>query len=361
MAEISVIVPIYNVEKYLRQCLDSIVNQTFKDIEIILIDDGSPDNCPKICDEYAKKDDRIKVIHKENGGYGQTMNIGLDRAIGKYIAIVEPDDYIDLKMYEDLYGIAEKYDSDIVKSCFYDNLQSKEIKRISKTQWSDSIPENKSFTIKEYPHFLYYHPSIWSCIYRKEFLNKHNIRFKEVLGAGWTDNLFQVQTMCLAEKINYTSKAYYYWRRLNYFESDALKDYTLPFKRSDEIHKWLEENNISDNGILVNLFRREVAYAAIVLGMKTIKDNRDCFKRIKRLISRCPSNFCKHENVKLNEIKTYKIIKISPELARFRILFKRTCKNLINIRLNKSEKRIILFGKLYQLNGMNTALKNIFL
>ena len=244
MAKVSVIVPVYGVEKYLREAIDSVLNQTLTDLEIILIDDGGKDNCPAIIDEYAQKDSRIIAIHKQNGGYGQTCNLGLSKATGEYIAILEPDDYIDSKMYEELYKIAQEYNSDIVKSCFYDNLQCSRVERIKKVKWNDYIPEDRSFTIKEYPYFLYYHPSIWTCIYKKEFLDKHNIRFVEAPGAGWTDNPFQVQTMCLAQRINYTSEAYYYWRRLNYFDSDDLKDYTIPFKRTDEIHKWLEENNI---------------------------------------------------------------------------------------------------------------------
>jgi len=173
--KISVIVPIYGVEKYLRECLDSILAQTLKDMEIILIDDGSKDACPQIIDEYALKDRRIKVIHKENGGYGQACNVGLSQATGEYVAIVEPDDYIDSDMYADLYAIAEKYNSDIVKSAFYNNFQAKEKTKLTKVKWEDFIPENKSFKIKEYPYFLYYHPSVWSCIYNREFLTKHNI------------------------------------------------------------------------------------------------------------------------------------------------------------------------------------------
>ena len=120
MAKISVIVPVYGVEKYLREAIDSLLKQTLSDIEILLIDDGGKDNCPQIIDEYAKKDNRIIAIHKQNGGYGQTCNLGLSKITGEYIAILEPDDYNDSKMYEDLYNIAIKYDSDIVKSCFYD-------------------------------------------------------------------------------------------------------------------------------------------------------------------------------------------------------------------------------------------------
>ena len=99
MDVISVIVPIYNTEKYLAKCLDSLINQTFQSLEIILIDDGSIDNSGKICDEYALNDDRIKVIHKENGGVSSARNAGLDLATGSYIAFVDPDDYIDPDMY----------------------------------------------------------------------------------------------------------------------------------------------------------------------------------------------------------------------------------------------------------------------
>ncbi len=97
---ISVIVPVYNVEKYLDRCVESIVNQTYKKLEIILIDDGSPDNCPKMCDDWAKKDSRIKVIHKENGGVSSARNCGLDEAKGEYISFVDSDDVIHSQFYE---------------------------------------------------------------------------------------------------------------------------------------------------------------------------------------------------------------------------------------------------------------------
>ena len=100
MGKVSIIVPIYNVEKYLSKCIESILSQTYKNIEIILVDDGSPDNSPQICDEYAKKDDRIIVIHKANGGVSSARNAGIDIATGKYIGFVDPDDYIENNMYE---------------------------------------------------------------------------------------------------------------------------------------------------------------------------------------------------------------------------------------------------------------------
>src|SRR5574344_2619201 len=129
MAKVSIILPIHDVEKYLRECLDSVISQTLTDIEIICVNDGSPDNCKIIIEEYAQKDKRIIVINKKNGGYGQACNVGLDAATGEYLAILEPDDYIEPQMYEDLYEAAVKNSLDIVKSCFYDNLQSKTLTR----------------------------------------------------------------------------------------------------------------------------------------------------------------------------------------------------------------------------------------
>ena len=104
--KISIIVPIYNVEKYLDECMLSLLNQTLEDIEIILVDDESPDNCPKMCDEYANKDKRVKVVHKKNGGLGLARNSGLDVATGEYVAFIDSDDFIDLDMMVHLYNVA---------------------------------------------------------------------------------------------------------------------------------------------------------------------------------------------------------------------------------------------------------------
>ena len=102
MSKVSIVMPAYNVEKYLRQCMDSIVNQTLKDIEIIPVDDGSPDKCGKIMDEYAAADSRIKPIHQSNGGYGKAVNAGINAATGEYIGIVETDDWAEPDMFEKL-------------------------------------------------------------------------------------------------------------------------------------------------------------------------------------------------------------------------------------------------------------------
>ncbi len=113
MSKISIIVPIYNVEKYLERCVDSLINQTYRDIEIVLVDDGSPDGCPAMCDEFAKADPRIKVVHKQNGGVSSARNAGVDNATGDLIAFVDPDDYVEYDFLEFLYSLMTQNDADI--------------------------------------------------------------------------------------------------------------------------------------------------------------------------------------------------------------------------------------------------------
>ena len=110
---ISIVIPVYKVEKYLEKCVESVINQTYKNLEILLVNDGSPDNCPKICDEYAQKDNRIKVIHKENGGLSDARNAGIDVATGKYITFIDSDDYISNDYVEYMYNLAQKHNAQI--------------------------------------------------------------------------------------------------------------------------------------------------------------------------------------------------------------------------------------------------------
>lgn len=148
---ISIIVPIYNVEKYLNRCVESIVNQTYKNLEIILVDDGSPDNCPKMCDEWAEKDSRIKVIHKENGGLSSARNAGLDAMSGEYLMFVDSDDYIHAKTLEILYNTIIENDCEMSVGRYIKVWDSK-------TEKSEFTHKNylydKNEYIKEFSHNL---------------------------------------------------------------------------------------------------------------------------------------------------------------------------------------------------------------
>ena len=158
--KVSIVMPTYNVEKYFRQCIESVINQTLKEIEIIPVDDGSPDNCGKIMDEYAEKDKRIKPIHKENGGYGSAVNLGIEKATGEYIAILETDDWVEPNAYELLYNEAKRNDTDMTKCMFYfynsfrkhkDNIENND-----KVYLYTNAPKGE-FNLKQYPQLLYKH------------------------------------------------------------------------------------------------------------------------------------------------------------------------------------------------------------
>ncbi len=178
--QISVIVPVYNVEVYLKECVDSIINQTYKNLEIILVDDGSPDKCGEICDRYAELDQRIKVIHKENGGLSQSRNRGLDAASGEFVSFVDSDDVLDPKMYETLAGLINKHGTDIAmcgytefsESYGYESetdIDDKEIVKYSEKGFAECLL--KDF----YLPYIY----VWNKLYRREKIGK--IRFPEGL------------------------------------------------------------------------------------------------------------------------------------------------------------------------------------
>lgn len=185
MIKVSIIVPVYNVEKYIQRCLESLVNQTLEDIEILIINDNTPDNSMKICEEYAKQDNRIKIFSKENEGLGLTRNYGIERANGEYIAFVDSDDYVSKDMCEVLYNAAKKNNADIVYGgIFYDDNNGKIVKSPCVEEeiiWKDNEvksllldfiatkPEEKKDTIMEV--------SVWKTLFRKEIFDRYNIRF----------------------------------------------------------------------------------------------------------------------------------------------------------------------------------------
>ncbi len=215
--KVSILIPTYNVEQYLRVCLDSAVNQTLEDIEIIVINDGSTDNCLSIAQEYADRDSRVKIIDKENGGYGMAMNRGLDLAVGEYIGIIEPDDYVDLHMFEDLYRLAKENALDFIKSDFNRFMHDRYGNLIFMYHKIAKQDENYRVVIKpsEEKKSFTYVMNTWSGIYRRAFLEEHGIRHHETPGASFQDNGFWFQTMMYAERAMFYDKPYYYNRRDN--------------------------------------------------------------------------------------------------------------------------------------------------
>lgn len=216
-AKVSVIVPVYNVEKYLTECMESIVGQTLRELEIICVNDGSTDGSLEILNSYAKKDDRVVVIDKPNGGYGHAMNTGLDRATGEYVGIVEPDDYIKLEMFEDLYTIAKEKDLDVIKADFHrfvhDEKGELQLKYYHLSK--DAEAYNKVVNPYDHPEVFRYVLNTWSGIYKRAFLEEYHIRHNETPGASFQDNGFWFQTFAQAQRMYFVDKPYYMNRRDN--------------------------------------------------------------------------------------------------------------------------------------------------
>lgn len=211
MPKVSILVPVYNVENYLVQCLEGIMAQSLADIEILCLDDGSTDKSGEILDAYAAEDERIQVIHKENSGYGKTMNLGLRKACGEYVGIVESDDFIDASMYEIMYENAIKYEADVVKTDFWQFMDHAEDYEpfVGETYYDRVLSgdEKRELFIRN--------PSIWSGLYQRDFLRKNKIWFSETPGASFQDIAFRIKVFACAERPLVLRKAFYHYRRDN--------------------------------------------------------------------------------------------------------------------------------------------------
>ena len=203
---ISVIVPVYKVEEYLSRCIDSILKQTYKNLEIILVDDGSPDNCGKICDEYALKDERIKVIHKQNGGLSSARNSGLDAATGEYVTFVDSDDWIDVAYVQTLKDVLENTASDM-SACIFCRTKGAEAER----KFFNNIPEiitcEKYFSVLSENSYAGY-----ACnkLFKKDIIEKNGIRFDEKIFNG-EDFPFVLEYLRFAEKTAFVKQDLYFY------------------------------------------------------------------------------------------------------------------------------------------------------
>lgn len=267
-ALVSVIVPIYNAEKYLDQCLDSITSQTHENLEVLCINDGSTDGSLAIIEAHAAADPRIRVIDKENGGYGQGCNRGIEAARGAWVSIVEPDDWIDPTMYEEMLAFADSFEEtiDIVKTPWTDihDWDDPEKQAPYPCLMKDRVKTSRHpFTLTEHPVLIELHPSIWSAIYRRDFLVEKGIRFIEYPGAGWADNPFLIETMVQAEAIVYLDKAFYNYRcdlpgsTLNHATDEAV---ARPFDRWLDMLAVLERLGVTDERIVMAHYLRGFNY-----------------------------------------------------------------------------------------------------
>lgn len=214
MPKVSIIIPVYNAEPYLRKCLESVAHQTLEDIEIVCVDDGSKDRSGVMLDEYAAHDSRFKVIHKENGGYGKAMNTGMNAATGEYIGIVEPDDYIEPAMFCTLYNKAKEFNLDLIKSGFrrFWHDGNGEIKSECEIPDKTGRLHGAILDLTENLAPYKFPMNTWTGIYKKEYLDRYNIRHHETPGASFQDNGFWLQTFWHARRAMFIPDIFYNYR-----------------------------------------------------------------------------------------------------------------------------------------------------
>ena len=206
MALLSILVPCYNVVRYVRQCLSSIENQTVKDFEVIVIDDGSNDGTSAIIDEFIEKDSRFKLLRKKNTGYGDSMNRGMAMACGKYLGIVESDDWIEPRMFELLIDKAQLFDLDLVRASYFFEKKSVSEKRKNYRISGQVIDPSTNKTS------FFCEPAIWCCLYKRQMLIENDVHFLPTPGAAFQDTSFSFKSMLFSKRVMLIDTPVYHYR-----------------------------------------------------------------------------------------------------------------------------------------------------
>ena len=256
--KISIIVPIYNVENYLSRCIDSILSQSFTDFELILVDDGSLDNCGKVCDEYALKDCRVRVFHKSNGGVSSARNLGLDNASGEWIAFVDPDDYVDNDYLYELFSSVMEYDSDFVATVEYEVQVPIKTTHLCYNDFSRLFTDYK----------MDYGPGPVGKLFKTNIIANRNIRFK--LNVHRSEDTLFVYHYLLESKdvvLIFSDKYYYDHSRPNSLsKSTASYESVLAGKQEfDRTFDLMKTKMNLDALAIANLTRTQVAFIDRVL------------------------------------------------------------------------------------------------
>lgn len=305
---ISVIVPIYNVEKYLDRCVDSIINQTYKNLEIILVDDGSPDNCPQMCDDYAKKDSRIKVVHKENGGLSDARNVGMEVATGEYVSFIDSDDYVSLDFYETLLETIVDNDSDIVECGvvkFYENEKF--------DKYNDDLKVTNYDTVDALDGLINENPfkqHVWNKLYKSNIA----LDIPYAVGKLNEDEFWTYQIFGKAKKVTRINKTmYYYFQR-----GSSIMGNGYNIKRLDALEgKMNRQAYIEKNFPILTTKAKVDLYGSCIFAYQSVlkfmsgKDKKKAGKIIKDYKNRCKLTNDEINNVDDSSRKYYKLAKLN--------------------------------------------------
>lgn len=283
---VSVIIPVYNRERYLYECMDSVKNQSLTEIEIICVDDGSTDRSSEILDGYAAVDSRIKVIHKENSGYGHSVNIGIQQACGEYIGIVEPDDYIGLQMLETLYFHGKQGQLDLVSSDYNWFCDGKEGRLFSaRMVYDDQRLYGKVLNPEKEPTVLKGNFINPACLFRRTYLIKNRIFHNETPGSAFQDRGFSFLALIYADRIMVTRDQFYYYRHDNPDSSigKSGNDIGIVMREYRMTGVKLKERGIEK--YLPELFRREYGSCRYAFARCAPEYKQECLYMISREFS----------------------------------------------------------------------------
>ena len=313
MVKVSVVVPVYNVEEYLEKCLTTLVNQTLKDIEIIVVNDGSPDNSQKIIDKYAKKYDNIHAYKKENGGLSDARNYGIKKATGEYIAFVDSDDYIELDMYEKMYNKAKSGNFDMVV-CDLNYVYPDKLVRAYSNIPTDTTNIKKAM--------LNIYPSAWNKIFKRKLLN--NLEFKK--GIWFEDVEFIYRLLPHIKTIGVVHEPFYgYLQREGSITRKQDKRIYNYIDNLNGVVDYYKENDLYDN------YKKELEYTyvryiyATFIKQATIFDQDEYNNAVKEAIKNVKEHFPKYRKNKYfyGSLKGYYLLSFNKLLAKLVYKMKR--------------------------------------
>ena len=310
---ISVIMPVYNVEEFVGKTIESVLNQTLKNIEFYAVDDGSTDDSGKICDEYAKKDKRLIVIHKKNGGAPEARNVAIDKAKGKYLYFIDSDDWIESDYLEKMYNLAEKNNADLVVTGFLMEYYQNGKEVTYNTKCENKIYKNQNdFRLNAYKYLNNSLLSLpWNKLYRSSIIKSNNIRFPKT---KWDDHHFNMEYLMDVEKVVMSSMMKYHWYRSRK-GSETMINYSDPnmYNKRKEHYEhilklcnhWYVSNEESIESISCYYVGR------LIQCIQEIADNKNISLKDKR----------KKVKIILNDEETIKALKHTKSLSKkFKIL-----------------------------------------
>ena len=291
---VSVIVPIYNTEEYLSECVESIIYQTYENLEIILVDDGSAESCRKLCDEYAKIDSRIVVIHKENGGLSSAREAGLSRVLGNYVMIVDSDDWIDLETIEKCVEEAEINNSDCVLFSYVKEYGNRSVPNYLFEEsfcYNESESEDKvhrriiGFRKDElqHPERIDNLSTVWGKLYKREIALKGKIVSEKEVGTS-EDTIFNVYALEDFKCISYINRCFYHYRRSN-LQAATMKYKPNLYENWKRLYQIFDEyiSNSEKEGIYREILWNRVACGVIGLGLNEANAKNSIFIKRKKL------------------------------------------------------------------------------